>query len=65
MLARLLYAAVGLCVLGTLPQHAAPGPAPRVEAAGPARPAPRAPRARGGAAIAPRPPDFAIPRTEG
>jgi hypothetical protein len=53
MIARLLYAAVALCVLGTRPEHVAPqGPAPAVQ-----RPTAAAPSGIGGI-----PPDFAIPR---
>ncbi len=63
MLARLLYAAIGLCLLGTVPDRAA-----STRTAAPAEtaaPAPIAPVNAGGrptnAGIAATPADFAIP----
>lgn len=59
MLPRLLYAAVGLCLLGTRPEHVPTRP---VAAATVAAHAPDAPRACASSAIAGTPVDFAIPR---
>ncbi len=65
MLARLLYAAVGLCLLGTDPDRASTRSAPSVEAAAAAAAAPGIGAGRptndGGA---PAPADFAIPRIQ-
>ena len=66
MIARLLYAAVALCVLGSRPEHAGTAPA-AVPAAGAAAPATVVvPACPGGAAggIAGAPADFAIPRIQ-
>jgi hypothetical protein len=65
MIARLLYAAVALCVLGTQPEHAGTpaAPAPAAAAAAPATVAPACPGASG-AAIGAVPADFAIPRIQ-
>ncbi len=61
MIARLLYAAVALCLLGTWPERAANRPAPALQVAATAR----ADRPEAAAARpVPRPPDFAIPRIE-
>ncbi len=60
MIARLLYAAVALCLLGTWPERAAP-PARSVEAAAQS-PAPTA--AAAAARVGPAPSDFAIPRIQ-
>jgi len=62
MIARLLYAAVALCVLGTRPEHAAAPAAPApvaAEAAAPSAACPAPPPAIGAA-----PADFAIPRIQ-
>ncbi len=57
MLARLLYAAVALCILGTRPEHAGTRPARQAVAAAPVA----ASSAADAAGIAP-PPEFAVPR---
>ncbi len=60
MIARLLYAAVALCILGTRPEHAAsaaPAPDALATASSPASACPNP--ARGGIGSAPV--DFAIP----
>jgi hypothetical protein len=63
MIARLLYAAVALCLLGTRPLHAETRAAPSVDAASPVserrdeRSAREAP-----SIVAGTPADFAIPR---
>jgi hypothetical protein len=65
MLPRLLYAAVGLCLLGTRPEHAAPRAAPTVQVSAPAPAAPAmTPRPPKAAAIDGAPADFAIPRIQ-
>ncbi len=61
MIARLLYAAVALCILGTRPEHAGTQAAPHAVAAAPAPAAWSAAPAR---AVAGSPTDFAIPRIE-
>ncbi len=61
MIARLLYAAVALCLLGAWPEHPVTRSAPSVEAAAPAATPPAAAAAGD---IVPRPPDFAIPRIQ-
>jgi hypothetical protein len=62
MLARLLYAAVALCLLGTRPEHVSTHAAPSIEAAVPGEvPAMPRPAAAPGIAGAP---DFAIPRIQ-
>ncbi len=65
MIARLLYAAVALCILGTRPEHAASAAAPAPDAVATASataaiacPSP----ARAGIGSAPA--DFAIPRIQ-
>ncbi len=64
MLARLLYSAVALCVLGTLPEHGGTRSAPPAEAAAPAPAAATAIGPDHGAAsgVGGTPADFAIPR---
>ncbi len=63
MIARLLYAAVALCVLGTRPEHAGTRAAPASDAAVPAAAAPaQACPARPASGIGAAPADFAIPR---
>jgi hypothetical protein len=59
MIARLLYAAVALCLLGAWPEHAGTRAAPSVAAAAPG-PASFASGAPSG--VSPTRADFAIPR---
>jgi hypothetical protein len=60
MIARLLYTAVALCLLGTWPEHAAPV-ARSVEGAAPP---PAATAAASAARVGPAPSHFAIPRIQ-